>query len=51
MILSLNELTIQIHKPSTKPRSDGPKYQEYWAANKSPNSAENIGVNNSEVEV
>ena len=24
-------LTIQIHEPSTKPRSDGPKYQEYWA--------------------
>jgi len=27
-------LTIQIHEPSTKPRSDGPKYQEYWAANR-----------------
>ena len=26
-------LTIQIHEPSTKPRSDGPKYQEHWAAN------------------
>lgn len=25
-------LTIQIHQPSTKPRSDGPKYQEHWAA-------------------
>ncbi len=25
-------LTIQIHEPSTKPRSDGPKYQEHWAA-------------------
>ena len=24
-------LTIQIHKPSTKPKSDGPKYQEHWA--------------------
>jgi len=24
-------LTIQIHEPSTTPRSDGPKYQEYWA--------------------
>ncbi len=24
-------LTIQIHEPSTKPRLDGPKYQEYWA--------------------
>ena len=23
-------LTIQIHEPSTRPRSDGPKYQEYW---------------------
>ena len=24
-------LTIQIHKPSTQPKSDGPKYQEHWA--------------------
>jgi len=24
-------LTIQIHKPDTKPKSDGPKYQQYWA--------------------
>ena len=24
-------LTIQIHEPDTKPRSDGPKYQQYWA--------------------
>ena len=29
-------LTIQIHEPSTKPRSDGPKYQEHWAANSTP---------------
>ena len=26
-------LTIRIHEPSIKPLSDGPKYQEYWAAN------------------
>lgn len=26
-------LTIQIHEPSTKPSSDGPKYQEHWTAN------------------
>ena len=26
-------LTIQVHKPSTKPKSDGPKYQEYWVTN------------------
>ncbi|OGQ85950.1 MAG: cell division protein FtsK [Deltaproteobacteria bacterium RIFOXYD12_FULL_56_24] len=24
-------LTIQIHEPSTKPKSDGPQYQTYWA--------------------
>lgn len=24
-------LTIQIHAPDTKPKSDGPKYQQYWA--------------------
>ncbi len=24
-------LTIQIREPGTKPRSDGPKYQEHWA--------------------
>jgi len=24
-------LTIQIREPDTKPRSDGPKYQEHWA--------------------
>lgn len=24
-------LTIQIHEPDTKPKSDGPKYQQYWA--------------------
>lgn len=24
-------LTIQIHEPNTKPKSDGPKYQQYWA--------------------
>lgn len=27
-------LTIQIHEPSTKPKSDGPKYQKHWAANR-----------------
>jgi len=32
-------LTIQIHEPSTKPRSDGPKYQEHWAANPDPAEA------------
>lgn len=25
-------LTIQIKEPSTKPKSDGPKYQEHWSA-------------------
>lgn len=25
-------LTIQIHEPSAKPKSDGPKFQEHWAA-------------------
>lgn len=29
-------LTIQIHEPSTKPRSDGPNYQEHWASNPAP---------------
>lgn len=29
-------LTIQIHEPSTKPRSDGPKYQEHWAVKPAP---------------
>ncbi len=24
-------LTIQIHEPTTKPQSDGPKYQRHWA--------------------
>ena len=24
-------LTIQIHEPTTKPKSDGPNYQKYWA--------------------
>lgn len=24
-------LTIQIHEPTTKPRSDGPEYQRHWA--------------------
>lgn len=32
-------LTIQIHEPSTKPISDGPKYQEYWATNPAPAEA------------
>jgi len=32
-------LTIRIHEPSTKPRSDGPKYQEHWAANPASASA------------
>lgn len=27
-------LTIQIHEPATKPRSDGPEYQEHWGAKK-----------------
>ena len=26
-------LTIQINEPTTKPHSDGPKYQEKWAIN------------------
>lgn len=25
-------LTIQVHEPATKPRSDGPKFQEHWAS-------------------
>ena len=29
-------LTVQIHEPTTKPRSDGPRYQEHWAANPAP---------------
>lgn len=29
-------LTIQVHKPSTKPKSDGPKYQKHWAVNLDP---------------
>ncbi len=32
-------LTIQIHKPSTRPRSDGPKFQEYWAIAPPPTEA------------
>lgn len=26
-------LTVQIHEPTTKPKSDGPKYQLHWAGN------------------
>ena len=37
-------LTIQIHKPGTKPRSDGPKYQEYWARRNEPDRAASIGA-------
>jgi len=40
-------LTIHIHEPSTKPRSDGPKYQEYWAEEKATNWAANIGADDS----
>jgi len=29
-------LTIQIHEPSTKPKSSGPKYQKHWADNSAP---------------
>ena len=29
-------LTIQIHEPSTKPESYGPKYQDHWIANPRP---------------
>lgn len=32
-------LTIQIHEPGTKPKSDGPKYQEHWAAKPSTEEA------------
>lgn len=28
-------LTIQVHEPSTKPQSDGPEYQKYWACTSS----------------
>jgi hypothetical protein len=31
-------LTIQIHEPTTKPQSDGPKYQRHWAV--SPDAGE-----------
>jgi len=31
-------LTIRIHEPSTKPKSDGPKYQEHWAAIRAPDA-------------
>lgn len=27
-------LTVQMHKPSTRPRSDGPNYQASWQTNK-----------------
>jgi hypothetical protein len=29
-------LTIKIHEPRTKPRSDGPKYQQHWAVGQGP---------------
>lgn len=29
-------LTIQIHEPSMRPKSDGPKYQEHWAVTPTP---------------
>lgn len=32
-------LTIQIHEPTTKPKSDGPKFQEHWAAKPDPSEA------------
>ncbi len=32
-------LTIQIHEPATKPKSDGPKFQEHWAAKPDPSDA------------
>ena len=32
-------LTIQIHEPSTKPKSDGPNYQKRWASNPPPTEA------------
>lgn len=32
-------LTIQIYEPSTKPKSDGPKYQEHWAEPPAPKDA------------
>lgn len=35
-------LTIQINEPTTRPRSDGPNYQEYWAGEKALNSAATI---------
>jgi len=31
-------LTIQIRKPGTKPKSDGPNFQEHWAKVKSPSA-------------
>ena len=32
-------LTIQIHEPATKPKSDGPNFQEHWAAKPDPSDA------------
>lgn len=32
-------LTIQIHEPVTKPKSDGPKFQEHWATKPKPSEA------------
>jgi Helicase HerA, central domain len=32
-------LTIQIHEPTTKPKSDGPRYQEHWGAKPPPAEA------------
>lgn len=32
-------LTIQVHEPSTKPKSDGPKYQEHWSTKLAPAEA------------
>ncbi len=29
-------LTIQIHEPATKPKSDGPNFQEHWSAKPDP---------------
>ncbi|MHB1799211.1 MAG: ATP-binding protein [Vulcanimicrobiaceae bacterium] len=32
-------LTIQIHEPGTKPKSDGPKFQQHWAAKQNSSDA------------
>lgn len=37
-------LTMQINEPTTKPRSDGPNYQEYWTKETALNDAASSGA-------